>query len=181
MVIRTSRKKAAGIVVAGGAAGLAGAYVLYVGFDAVVGGCLVLAALFALLYGFGSLADRRPRLVLTERGITELDTIREPIEWEAIRHVDDFYFRGQFWVRLLLDRAYKPQRVRSAGFRRFERIDAAQGVKAVYIRAMGLEIGSVRLAALIRRLAAADAAQRAELLRRAEARLGKGARRENDG
>lgn len=180
MIVRTSRKKAVRVVAAGFAAALAGAYVLYAGHDAVVGVCLVLSALFALLYGFGSLADRRPRLVLTERDITELDTIREPIEWEAVRHVDDVYYRGQFWVRLLLDRAYKPQRIRSAGFRRFDRIYASEGLRAVYIRAMGLEIGAVPLADLIRRLATADAPQRVELLRCAEARVRVPARREDD-
>ena len=50
------------------------------------------------------LAVRPPTyIVLTEDGITEIFTIRGQIEWEAILYADDFYFRGQYWVRLLLD------------------------------------------------------------------------------
>lgn len=166
MIIRKSRKKAVCVTVAGFLAGVAGGLVLYYVRDAVLGWCLVLTALFALLYGIGSLADRRPYIVLTEEGITELFTICVQIEWDAVRYADDFYFRGQYWVRLLLDGSYKPQLIRSTWFRRFDQLYASKGFKAVYISTIGLEIDSMRLVALIRKMKEADMPRRIELLDR---------------
>lgn len=80
-------------------------------------------------------------------------------------YADDFYFRGQYWVRLLLGRDYKPQLIRPAWFWRFDRLYESKGVKAVYIRTMGLEVDSMRLAALIRRMKEADMSERIGLLR----------------
>ena len=112
----------------------------------------------------GSLYDRRAYIVLTEDGITEMFTIRGQIEWEAILYADDFYFRGQYWVRLLLESNYKPQLIRPAWFWRFDRLYESKGVKAVYLRTMGLEIDSMQLVALIRRMKEADVPGRIELL-----------------
>lgn len=167
-IIRKSRRKAICITIAGFLAGIAGGLVLIYVHDRVLGWCLVITAVFTLLYGLGSLFDRRPYLVLSERGIEEMFTLREEIEWEAILHADDFYFRGQYWVRLLLDRSYKPQLIRPAWFWRFDRIYEQKGVKAVYIRTMGLEIGSMELVALIEQMKKADTTTRIELLERLE-------------
>lgn len=81
MIIHKSRKKAVCITVAGLLAGIAGGLVLYYVRDVVLGWCFVITAGFALLYGIGSLFDRRPYIVLTEYGITEPFAIREQIEW----------------------------------------------------------------------------------------------------
>lgn len=171
-VIRKSRKKAVCITIAGFLAGIAGGSILHYVGDAVLGWCFVATAVLTLLYGIGSLFDRRPYLILTENGLTETFTVRQEIAWEAILRADDFFFRGQYWVRLLLDRSYKPQ-LGTTGFRRFDRIYASQGFKPVYIRTMGLETDSMQLVALIRRMKAADPAHRLELLKQepeAEAR-----------
>ena len=164
MIVHKSRKKAVCITVAGFLAGIAGGLILYCVRDVVLGWCFVATAGFTLLYGIGSLYDRRPYIVLTEDGITEMFTIRGQIEWEAIRYADDFYFRGQYWVRLLLESNYKPQLVRPAWFWRFDRLYETKGVKAVYLRTMGLEIDSMQLVALIRRMKEADVPGRIELL-----------------
>ena len=66
MIIHKSRKKAVCITVAGLLAGIAGGLVLYYVRDVVLGWCFVITAGFALLYGIGSLFDRRPYIVLTE-------------------------------------------------------------------------------------------------------------------
>lgn len=171
--IHKSRKKAVCILIAGFLAGLAGGLVLHYAHDTVLGWCFVITAGFTLLYGAGSLFDRRAYILLTERGIDELFTIREEIEWEAILHADDFYFRGQYWVRLLLYRNYKPQLIRPTWFWRFDRIYESKGVKAVYIRTMGLEIDSMQLVALIRKMKDADMVGRMELLKK----FGSGKRR----
>ena len=94
MIIHKSRKKAVCITIAGLLAGIAGGLVLYYVRDVVLGWCFVITAGFALLYGIGSLFDRRPYIVLTEYGITEPFAIREQIEWDAVLYADDFYFRG---------------------------------------------------------------------------------------
>ena len=103
--------------------------------------------------------------MLTVEGITELFTIREEIAWEAILHADDLFYRGQYIVRLLLDRSYKPMSVRPSWFWRFDRIYAQQGLKAVYIRTSGLEMNARQLVGLIRRMTAADAAERVDVLK----------------
>ena len=127
MIVHKSRKKAVRITVAGFLAGIAGGLILYCVRDVVLGWCFVATAGFTLLYGIGSLYDRRPYIVLTEDGITEMFTIRGQIEWEAIRYADDFYFRGQYWVRLLLESNYKPQLIRPAWFWRFDRLSIRKG------------------------------------------------------
>lgn len=162
-VIRKSKKKAATVTVVGFLAGIAGGLILHYVHDVVLGWCFVLTAGLALLYGIGSLADRRPYLILTERGLTELFTLREEIAWDAIPHADEFFYRGQYWVRLLLDRNYKPQ-LSTTGFRRFDRIYAAQGVRPVYLRMMGLEMDSMQLVSLIRKMKAAAPEERTALL-----------------
>ncbi|MFQ7502781.1 MAG: hypothetical protein ACLRMJ_05965 [Alistipes finegoldii] len=68
-------------------------------------------------------------------------------------------------MRLLLESNYKPQLIRPAWFWRFDRLYESKGVKAVYLRTMGLEIDSMQLVALIRRMKEADVPGRIELLR----------------
>lgn len=165
-VIRKSRKKSVAIVVSGALAGVAGGFLLHDADRATAGWCLVIAAGFALLLGLGSLFDRRPYLVLTERGLTDLFSIREEIEWEAMIYVDAVWFRGQYFVRIVLDRAYKADTIRSTMLRRFDGIYASEALKAVYIRTGGLEIGSVQLVDLIRRMKESTPAERSEWLAR---------------
>lgn len=174
MMIHKSRKKAVYFTVAGAVAGVAAGLVMRWAHDPVLGWCLILTAVFTLLYGIGTLFDRSPYLVLTERGILETHTLGEEIEWEAILYADDFYFRGQNWVRLLLDRKDKPQLLRPSMFRRFDGLYESKGVKAIYIGTMGLETDSRRLTALIRQMMGADSRQRIELLQTAKARMGDG-------
>ena len=165
LVIRKSKKTAAIVTVAGFALGIGGALLLQYAGEEVVGWLFIITAAFTLIYGFGSLFDRRPQLVLTVEGITELFTIREEIAWEAILHADDLFYRGQYIVRLLLDRSYKPMSVRPSWFWRFDRLYAQQGLKAVYIRTSGLEMNARQLVGLIRRMTAADASERVDVLK----------------
>lgn len=164
ITIHKSRKKATATTVVGFLAGIAGGLILHYVGDRVLGWCFIITAVFTLIYGFGSMFDRRAYIVLDEQGITETFSIRERIEWDAILYANDFFFRGQYWVRLLLARTYKPQLIRSTWFRRFDRIYASKGVKAVYIRTSGLEIDSMKLVAWIRKMRKADPGQRAAVL-----------------
>lgn len=164
LLFHKSRRKAVVVTVVGFVIGAGGGLWLQYMDNDVLGWCFVITAVFVLIYGFGSLFDRRPYLILTERGITEPFSIREEIEWEAIEHADDFYYRGQYVVRLLLDRRYKAGIITPTWFWRFDRIYAREGVKALYIRTSGLEINSMRLVALIDLLRKADAAERTAIL-----------------
>lgn len=164
VVIRKSRKKATATTVAGFLAGIAGGLVLYYVGDRLLGWCFVITAVFTLIYGIGSLFDRKPYIILSESGITDTATVREQIGWDAILHADDFFFRGGYFVRLLLRRDYKPQAIPPSRFLRFDRIYESKGVKAVYLRTGGLETDSMQLVVLIRRMVAADAQQRTEIL-----------------
>lgn len=164
LVIRKSRKKSVAIAAAGLLMGLAGGLLLRAPGNETMGWCFVIAAGFTLLLGFGSLFDRRPYLVLTERGLTDVFSIREEIEWEAIVYVDAVWYRGQYFVRIVLDRGYKADTIRPTMLRRFDGIYASEALKAVYIRTAGLEINSLRLVALIRHLMKANPAERVEWL-----------------
>ena len=55
--------------------------------------------------------------------------------------------------------------VRPSWFWRFDRLYAQQGLKAVYIRTSGLEMNARQLVGLIRRMTAADAAERVDVLK----------------
>ncbi|MCD8178734.1 MAG: hypothetical protein LUE98_15490 [Tannerellaceae bacterium] len=118
----------------------------------VIGWSIIILSIFILILGIGTFFDRKPKIILTPRGITETSTIREEIEWNAIRQVDEFYYRGQYFIRLLVDRNYKPDLLIPTWFYRFDRMYAAQGLKALFIRVSLLEIGSIPLAQMIQRM-----------------------------
>lgn len=166
IVICQSRKKALVIACVSPFFAVAGwLFLRYVG-NITAGWSFIILAGMCLIYGIGMWSDRKPYLILTERGITELSVIREEIEWEAIRQVGDFYFRGQFFVCLLVDRNYKPDLIHPTWFYRLDRLYAKENLKALYIRPGILEISSARLIRMINRLREADAATRRDLLRK---------------
>lgn len=130
----------------------------------VLGWSTAVLSILCLLFGIGTLFDRKPYIVLTPKGITELSNIWEEIEWDAILHVDDFYYRGQHFIRLLVNKNYKPESVRSGWFYRFDRFYEQEGVKAVFIRMGFFEVNSIKLARFIDKMVLADAGERIELL-----------------
>lgn len=162
--IYKSKRKAVAITIASLIAGIGGALVLLYAEDPVLGWLLVISSLFGAILGIGSAADRKPYIILSENGITELSVIREEIGWDEIVYADDFFFRGQDFIRLLLDRKYKPETLKPTWFNRLDRLYAQQGVKALYIRTSGLEVNSARLLFFIRRMVTSDPARRRELL-----------------
>lgn len=166
IVIHKSKRKTTVVTVVGFLIAIAGGLLLYYTDATVVGWCFLIAAAFTLIYGIGTSFDRRPYMLLTEKGITELFTIREEIEWDAIRYADDFFFRGQSFVRLLLDPDYKPQLIRPTWFWRLDRLYGQDNGRAVYLRTTGLEINSMQLVALIRRMVKANPVERDELLKK---------------
>lgn len=166
VVIRQSRKKAALVAFVSPVLALAGWLFLRYAGNTTVGWCFIILAGMCLIYGIGMWSDRKPYLILTEQGITDLSVIREEIGWEAIRQVGSLYFRGQFFVCLLVDRDYKPDLIRPTWFYRLDRLYAKENLKALYIRPGILKISSARLIRMINRLREADAATRRDLLRK---------------
>lgn len=164
VIIYKSRKKAVIITVVSLVLAPAGFLVLRYGGDELLGRGLLILSILCLLFGSGSLYDRKPCIVLTEQGITETTTVREQIEWDAILYVDDFFFRGQDFIRLLTPRDYKPTLIRPTWFERFDRLYQESGLKAVYISTAYLEVDAIRLTRFIGRMMAADCAERKRLL-----------------
>ncbi|MCC8147263.1 MAG: hypothetical protein LIO93_12700 [Bacteroidales bacterium] len=130
----------------------------------VMGWSFIILSVLCLIFGISTLFDRNPSIVLTENGITETSSIREEIEWGAILHVDDFYYRGQHFIRLLVDRNYKPDLIQPTWFYRLDRLYEQEGVKALFIRVNYLDITSMKLARFIRKMIQADGSKRTELL-----------------
>ncbi|MCD8262777.1 MAG: hypothetical protein LUD02_00310 [Tannerellaceae bacterium] len=156
IVIYKSRKKSLVIVGSSMLIALAGYLLLQHTGKEVIGWCLLILSVFTLILGIGTFFDRKPKIILTSRGITETSNIREEIEWDAIRQVDEFYYRGQYFIRILVDRNYKPDLLIPSWFYRFDRIYAQQGVRALFIRVSLLDIGSICLSQMIQRMVNAD-------------------------
>lgn len=164
VTIYKSKKKATIITASSLVFASAGYLILRYGGDDVMGRGFIILSMLCLLFGAGSLYDRKPCIVLTEQGITEMTTVREEIEWDAILYVDDFFFRGEDFVRLLTDRAYKPALIQPGWFERFDRLYEESGLRAVYIRTSFLEVGSIQITRFIGRMTAADCTERKRLL-----------------
>lgn len=166
VVIYQSRKKAITITCLSPVFALIGWLFLQYTENTTAGWCFIILSGFCLIYGIGMWADRKPYLILNENGITDLSVIREEIEWEAIRQVGDFYFRGQFFVCLLTDRDYKPDLIRPTWFYRLDRLYAVHNLKALYIRPGILEVNSARLIRMINNMRKADLSARRKLLQK---------------
>jgi len=116
VVIYKSQKKAIVIMVSSMLILLAGYLLLQYTGKGVVGWSLIIVSGLILILGIGTWFDRKPQIILTSQGITETSNIREEIEWDAIRQVDEFFYRGQSFIRLLVDRNYKPDLLFLPGF-----------------------------------------------------------------
>lgn len=166
VVIYQSRKKALTITLLSPIWAVIGWLFLHYTDNVTAGWCFIILSGMCLIYGIGMWFDRKPYLIITEKGITDMSVIREEIEWEAIRRVGDLYFRGQFFVCLLVDRDYKPDIIVPTWFYRLDRIYATQNVKALYIRPGILEVNSARLIRMIKSMKNADASTRKNLLQK---------------
>lgn len=166
VVIYQSRRKAMLITFLSPVLAIAGWLFLNYTSNVTAGWCFIILAALCLIYGAGVWYDRRPYLILTEKGITELSVIREEVEWEAIRRVGSFYFRGQFFVCLLVSRDYKPDLLVPTWFYRLDRLYATENMKALYIRPGVLDINSARLIRMINRMRESDRGMRKELLQK---------------
>lgn len=166
VVIYQSRKKALTITFLSPIFAVIGWLFLHYTDNVTAGWCFIILSGMCLIYGVGIWFDRKPYLIITEKGITDMSVIREEIEWEAIRQVGDVYFRGQFFVCLLVDRDYKPDIIVPTWFYRLDRIYATQNVKALYIRPGILEVNSARLIRMIKSMKNADVSTRKNLLQK---------------
>lgn len=152
IIIYKSKKKALILTVSSLLIALAGYLLIQYTGKEVIGLSIIILSVFTLILGIGTFFDRKPKIILTSRGITETSNIRKEIEWNAIRQVDEFYYRGQYFIRLLVDWNYKPDLLIPTWFYRFDRMYAQQGLKALFIRISLLDIGSIRLSQMIQRM-----------------------------
>lgn len=164
IIIYKSKKKAAVITLVGLLIAVAGWLFLRYTDNELAGWCFIIFAFMCVIYGIGTWLDRKPQIVLTANGITEMSGSREEIEWNALRQVDEFFYIGQYFLRLLIDRRYKPSLIQPTWFYRFDRLYAREGVRAIFIRISFLEISSSKLVQLINILMKADLGDRAKLI-----------------
>lgn len=164
IVIYKSKRKATIIALVGLLLIMIGWLFLQYPDNAIAGWSFIIFGAICMIFGIGTRLDRKPYLILTENGITEMFSVREEIAWSAIRQADEFFYIGQYFIRLLVDRNYKPDLIQPTWFYRFDRLYAREGVKAIFIRTSFLAISSVKLVSLINRLMKADATERTRIL-----------------
>lgn len=164
ILIYKSKKKATIIMFAGLLVALAGWLFLRYTDNEIAGWCFLIFAFMYILFGIGTWLDRKPQIMLTANGITDMSGNKQEIEWYAIRQVDDFFYIGQYFMRILIDRGYKPYLNQPTWLYRFDRIYAREGVKAIFMRTSLLEISSSRLYRLVNALMKADEKERKKLI-----------------
>lgn len=164
ILIYKSKKKATIIMFAGLLVALAGWLFLRYTDNEIAGWCFLIFAFMYILFGIGTWLDRKPQIALTATGITDMSGSKQEIEWYAIRQVDDFFYIGQYFMRILIDRSYKPYLNQPTWLYRFDRIYAREGVKAIFMRTSLLEISSSRLYRLVNALMKADEEERKKLI-----------------
>lgn len=164
IVLYKSGKKAIGVILIALLLAVGGWLLLRYTGKEVIGWSFIILSGLCLILGIGTWVDKKPVLILTTNGITDLGGIRQEIEWEAILRADESFFRGQYFVRLLLDRNYKPELVRPTWFLRFDRLYEREGLKAIFIRTGMLEVNAIKLCRFIDKMIKSDPARRAELL-----------------
>lgn len=164
VVIYKSKSKAFAFIVASFILVIAGWLFLELPDKSVVGWSFIILSVLCLIFGVGTYFDKKPYIILTERGITELSSIREEIEWNEILQVEDFYYRGMYFIRILVNKEYKPAGLRPTWFYRFDKLFEKEGIKAMYIRTGFYEVNSIRLASFMRKMMKTDTDKRIELL-----------------
>lgn len=164
VIIYKSKKKSITIIVISLLIAIGGWLFLQYTSKNVIGWSFIILSLMCIIFGIGSWFDKKPYIIMTETGITEMYGAREEIEWDAIRKVDEFYYRGQFFICLLTDMNYKPSLIRPTWFYRFDRLFEKEGYKAIFMRINFLEINSIKLSQFINRMIKANMEKRVELL-----------------
>lgn len=164
IVIYKSRNKAFVIIIVSILLVTAGWLFLQIPDKNIVGWSIIILSVLCLIFGIGTYFDRKPYIILTGKGITEMSTIRDEIEWDAILRVDEFYYRGLYFIRMLVERDYKPASVRPTWFHRFDKLYEKDGIKAIFMRIGFYEINSIKLAGFMQKMIKADPERRIELL-----------------
>lgn len=164
VVIYKSKSKAFAFIIASLILVIGGWLFLQLPDKSVVGWSFIILSVMCLIFGVGTFFDKKPYIIMTEKGITELSSIREEIEWEEILQVNEFYYRGMYFIRILINRDYKPVQLSPTWFYRFDKLFERDGIKAIYIKTGFYEVNSIRLAGFMRMMMKADVNKRIELL-----------------
>lgn len=93
IVIYKSRNKAFVFIIVCLLLAVAGWLFLQIPDKNVVGWSFIILSVLCLIFGIGTYFDRKPYIILTEKGITEMSAIREEIEWDA-----QFYKIGRIYA-----------------------------------------------------------------------------------
>lgn len=164
VVIYKSKSKAFAFIIASLILVIGGWLFLQLPDKIVIGWSFIILSVMCLIFGVGNFFDKKPYIIMTEKGITELTSIRVEIEWEEILQVNEFYYRGMYFIRILINRDYKSAQLHPTWFYRFDKLFEKDGIKAIYIKTGFYEVNSIRLAGFIRMMTKADINKRVELL-----------------
>lgn len=173
IMIYKSSKKGMMIVFGSLILALAGWLFLKYTGNEIAGWSFLIFAAFCLIFGAGTLFDRKPYIILSPAGVTDVHGIQEEIEWDAILGVDEFYYWGQYFIRILVGRNYKPSLIRPTWFYRFDRLYERKGLKGMFIRVAFLEVNSMKLASFMRKMVEAEVPDRFRLLNEFRAEMKK--------
>lgn len=141
-----------------------GLWVLLNSDKAVAGWSIIILSGMGLIFALGTWLDRKPRILINEKGIGDLSMAGEVIEWEVMHDASFFDFRGQTYLRIVTSKDYKP----SLPGNRFYRIDGLNdrvGIKTFYIKMNMIEADRSKLILFVRAMMKANPVRRQELMR----------------
>lgn len=129
----------------------------------VAGWSIIILSGLGLLLGLSTLLDRMPLISVDETGIADRTQKNETIEWNAIHDANPFHFRGQYYLRIIVDKDYKPSLIGNR-FYRLDRFNDKAGIKALYLKMSLLDADPANLVMFIRAMAHSEPEQRRRLM-----------------
>lgn len=150
IIIYKSKKKAAYIILLSVVSIIIGILILANNNKPVAGWSIEILGFLFLLYGLYSLFDARPQLIINSDGISSRSHRYELIEWKAVLASGEFWFRGQYYIRLVVPADYKPSLIPALWFYRVDKIYTRTSQKPVYLKVSMLELSSQEIIKIIR-------------------------------
>lgn len=142
---------------------IAGVIILINTDKTVAGWSILLLSVFGLIFGISTFFERKPVIVMDESGISERSFGNDSIEWGAMKSADPFHFRGQYYIRIITDKNYKPS-LPGNRFYRLDRLNDQAGIKTLYLKISMVDANPRKLLLFIREMMKADLYHRRTLL-----------------
>ncbi len=161
--IYKSKRQAITIIIISLAILVTGILLLTATDKTVAGWSIIILAALGLLFSISSVSDKKPQIKVNETGISDRTFPNELIEWGAIRNATSIDFRGQRYIRLVVDKDYKPS-LPGNRFYRLDYLNNKAGIKAVYIKMSMIDADPAKLILFTRAMAQSNPAKRHQLM-----------------